>query len=120
MAEDAERRVGYFGDQLPLIRAILQGMANTQADTFPEHKEDFEVVMCARGISPNGAATKDFKRVRVTSASSWAARFDQKVEAEKDHVAFSVVKPGIWTQEELLAREREMFQANPPIDRVNI
>jgi hypothetical protein len=95
-------------------------MSNAHNESFPERKEEFEVVLCRKGVSPNSAKPDDFKRVRVSASSSWVARFDEKVAAEAEFLAFTAVKPGIQTQEEILARERELFQTNPPIDRANI
>lgn len=95
-------------------------MSNAHNESFIERPEEFEVVLCKKGKSPNSANPDEFKRVRVSASSSWAAKYDEKVTAEAEYNPFTVTKPGIQTQEEILAREREMFTTSPPIDRANI
>ncbi len=86
-----------------------------QEERYPEHKENFEVVLLKKGVSSLTASPDDFKRVAVEASSPLAAHLDDSVLAEKDYVVLFTAKPGVATEPEIMARRRVM--EGSPIDR---
>ena len=92
--------------------------APTPTEPYPEHKEDFEVVMLKDGVSELDAKPEDIKRVHVNAVSSLAAQMHDDVQKFEGHKAVFVAKPGVPTDLETHARRRELEGA--PVDYTKI
>lgn len=87
-------------------------------EAYPQHTEDFEVVMLKNGVSELEAKPEDIKRVPVTANNTLAAQMDESVQNEKEHHAVFVSKPGVPTDLETHAQRRAL--EGPPIDKTKI
>lgn len=87
--------------------------------TFPQHKELFEVVLLKRGISSLTAGVGDFKRIPVEASAPGMALLDDKIMAEMgEYVPLFAAPPGVMTEPEIHARRREI--EGPPVDRTKV
>lgn len=77
----------------------------------PQRSEEFEVVLIKRGKNPSFAETADFNRIRVTARDPLAAQLSAESDAAQKKfgaVVMHVTKPGMMTDPEIMARQREM------------
>lgn len=88
------------------------------AENWPKHMEDFEIVLLKDGVNPLSAKTTDFKRIKVTAPDPLSAQMSDAVMAEKGYKALFAAKPGVMTDPELQARHRELDAST--IDRTKI
>jgi hypothetical protein len=92
-------------------------------DTYPTHRENFDVVMLKTGVSPTTAKPDDFRRVNVVAGSPFEARQAAEVAAaEAEGWATQDVKPPgspseLEHQAGLRAHEAAM---GPPTDKTKI
>lgn len=76
---------------------------------YPEHKEDFDVVMMKDGVSELTAKPEDFKRVSVTAKDPIDAQTSETVQKEmKGYRVLFAVPPGVMSDPEIHARRRTM------------
>lgn len=63
---------------------------------YPTHRENFDVVMLKKGSQAHTAAPEDFRRVRVTAESPFAARTASEVAAAEGEgwTSLDVIPPG--------------------------
>lgn len=87
-------------------------------ESYPVHKEQFEVVMLRNSVSDAHALPGDFKRIEVTATDPLAAQMSDLVRAETGYTVLFAAKPGVMTDPEIHARRREMDAGQP--DRRNI
>lgn len=89
-----------------------------EAESYPVHKETFDVVLLKHGVSEMVAKTTDFKRISVEASGPLQAQMHDDVAKEKDYRAIFATKPGVLTDPEVHARRREM--EGDPVDRSKI
>lgn len=88
-------------------------------ESYPVHKEPFEVVCIREGVNPIAAKPEDFLRVPVEAADPLSARMhDDLVEKAKGFDPYVAMKPGIMTDMETSAYSRVANGA--PTDRSKI
>lgn len=79
-----------------------------EQENYPINKEAFEVVLLKDGVSESSALPPDFKRIPVEASSPHAALIDDSVSKEKGWRPLFATKPGVVTDPEMLARQREL------------
>ena len=77
-------------------------------ENYPQHTEQFEVVMLRLGVSPLTALPGDFKRVPIVATDPLAAQLSDEVRKETGYITLFAAKPGVLTDPEVHARRREM------------
>lgn len=80
-------------------------------ESYPRHVEAFEVVLLRDGVNQMAAKWEDFKRLPVEAENTLQAQMLDAVRAEKGWSPIFATKPGLLTEPEVLARRREMDQA---------
>lgn len=97
-------------------------MPDTNPWTSPiePRKELFDVVLVKEGAYPHSAKPDELRRVTVEATSTLGARSAPEVEAITGWRPFQVTTPGVETPEEVAARQRQILDDHPPIDRARI
>lgn len=84
-------------------------------ETYPIHKEDFEVVMIRDGKHEFTAMPEDYKRIFIEAENPLLAQMDDVIAKEKGWRPIAATKPGVLTAPEVGARQRA--SAGPFVDR---
>lgn len=87
---------------------------------YPQHKESFEVVLIKRNISSLTAKPGDFKRIPVVATDPLAAQMSDEVIKEKEWLPLFAAPPGVLTDPEIQARQRELSAEVDVVDRSKI
>lgn len=93
---------------------------NPYSGPWSNRKEPFHVLMLPVGVTIGTAKAAQYKRVPVAADNTWLATQDEAVTAVKDHWVVTVTKPGMTTQEEVSARQRDLNMEMGPYDKTKV